>query len=159
MSIAKESGHNAAALGIDKFAGASSVEVRKSDEQFNDEFNNRMIKFINTMNDKALPAAERALASRQAMEFHVNHIKRDWMDWKEKQDAILTDFQQGRMAIERESRLILSAVLDVRKFFLGDAHEQEVKRLREVVELMERLQALQKDGTLDKFADVLLKLS
>lgn len=64
-----------------------------------------------------------------------------------------------RMTIEREVSMSLRALEDLRKFFLGDAHEKEMLRLNDFVRTCERLSALAKDGTLDKVADVMLKLA
>jgi len=67
--------------------------------------------------------------------------------------------RQWRMTIERETTMSLRALEDLRKFFLGSDHEKEMLRLSEFVRVCERLAGLAKDGTLDKVADVMLKLA
>ena len=52
----------------------------------------------------------------------------------------------------------LSAMKDIRKFFLESDYEKEVKRLAEFVTLCERLQKLKEAGTLDALCDMAQKL-
>jgi hypothetical protein len=52
----------------------------------------------------------------------------------------------------------MAALKDVRQFFLNENHETEVARLKEFVELCERLQKLKASGFLDTVADTMLKL-
>ena len=64
-----------------------------------------------------------------------------------------------RMASKIEVSEMMKPLEDIRKFFLGKNHEEEVKRLTEFVELCERLEKLKKSGFLDSVADTMLKLS
>ena len=63
------------------------------------------------------------------------------------------------MTTTTEVAAMLKPLEDVRQFFLGKDHEAEVARLREFVDLCERLQKLKQSGFLDTVADTMLKLS
>jgi hypothetical protein len=64
-----------------------------------------------------------------------------------------------RMAIVAETALSLKPFEDVRRFFLSDQHAEEITRLREFVDLCERLQRLKATGFLDTVADTILRLA
>lgn len=64
-----------------------------------------------------------------------------------------------RMTVVTEVAATKKPLDDLREFFLGDDHEKEIKRLKEFVDLCERLENLKKNGVLDAVADTILKLS
>lgn len=64
-----------------------------------------------------------------------------------------------RMAAVSELTQLSTALRDVRKFFLGAEYEQEQRRLREFVELCERLKSLKDSGFLDAVSDTMLRLT
>lgn len=70
----------------------------------------------------------------------------------------ITELRQFRFAAIAEISNGLSPLADLRKFFLSENHDSEIKRLREFVELCERLRELKESGFLDKVADTMLKL-
>jgi hypothetical protein len=71
----------------------------------------------------------------------------------------LQNIRSTRMSVENECRQCLTALRDVRKFFLESDYKTEIDRLNEFLELFARIKQLQKDGTLDLIADVMLKLA
>lgn len=93
------------------------------------------------------------------MDFHTDHVRAAWMDWIDESSKVLESIRQTRVAIGFESKQLLSECGDVRKFFLSDDHTKEISKLREFIELAERLRALKQDGTLDRLADTILKLA
>lgn len=68
------------------------------------------------------------------------------------------DVRQTRAYIVGECAAIVKQLEDVRKFFLSADHEKEIARLKEFVDLCERLKALKDSGFLDTVADTMLKL-
>lgn len=72
---------------------------------------------------------------------------------------ILEELRSMRMMAATEVNLILSPMKDLRKFFLEKEHDSEMARLREFVDLCERLERLKANGFLDAVADTILKLS
>lgn len=96
--------------------------------------------------------------ARKALQLTREMFKTDLARWQQEGSAILTDVRQWRMATDAELRKTLEGFNDVRKFFLSDDHPTQVQRLREFVELCERLQKLKESGFLDQVADTILKL-
>lgn len=73
--------------------------------------------------------------------------------------ALVEELRSMRMTSAAEVAATLKPLEDLRKFFLGSEHEKEIARLREFVELCERLEKLKASGFLDTVADTLLKLA
>jgi hypothetical protein len=71
----------------------------------------------------------------------------------------INELRAMRMNATREVADIVAPLQELRQFFLGKQHEAEVARLREFVELCERLQQLKQNGTLDAVADTIIKLA
>lgn len=69
------------------------------------------------------------------------------------------ELRASRMAILREVKDCLPELNDLRRFFIGSTHEEEIARLREFVDLCERLKRLKDDGFLDDVATTILRLS
>lgn len=96
--------------------------------------------------------------TKLAMGLISEQILTQWKRDGEKRDKLLTDLRQWRMAVDQENIKLVASCADVRKFFLSADHEKEIARLKEFIDICERLQALQKSGMLDSVADVILKL-
>lgn len=75
-----------------------------------------------------------------------------------KSNEYLGQIRQFRMAAVAEFSIALKQFEDVRKFFLSERHDQEIVRLREFVDLCERLQRLKQSGFLDAVAETMLRL-
>ena len=71
----------------------------------------------------------------------------------------LKELRDAKSALTIENNILLRDLKEVRQFFLGPEHRQEIERLKEFVELCERLQKLKQDGTLDAVADTILRLA
>jgi hypothetical protein len=72
--------------------------------------------------------------------------------------ASLEPIRRIRFACISEVTQIMTPLKDLRQFFLSSNHEAEVARLREFVDLCERLEKLKASGFLDTVADTILKL-
>ncbi len=116
-------------------------------------------KKVDRLKDNTIDLAIRSLEARAFLEAHTDAIQTSWLNWMEETGKVMESIRQTRVAIGLEANKLLSECGDVRKFFLADDHAKEIARLREFVELCERLRALKADGTLDKLADTILKLS
>lgn len=66
--------------------------------------------------------------------------------------------RRHRMAVLTEMNKSLTMLKDVRKFFLDKEHKEEIARLKELIELSERLRSLTKDGTMEAVTDIIIKL-
>jgi len=71
----------------------------------------------------------------------------------------LEDVRQTRFAVVQEASAMMTPLRDVRTFFLGPDYKEQVTRLKEFVELCERLQKLKESGFLDNVADTMLRLA
>lgn len=89
----------------------------------------------------------------------INLISKFVADSKEFKKEIIETFRGMRMTTMTEVATMMKPLEDLRKFFLGAEHDKEIARLREFVDLCERLETLKKSGFLDTVADTMLKLS
>ena len=142
-----------------KDTGNGQSQHLKSDEEMNIVVAKELANMADKMHNQTIDLATRAMEARKFLDWHCDHCKESWFNWRDQTDKILEQMRQTRVAIGTESRQLLSECGDVRKFFLSDDHEKEIAKLREFVELCERLRSLKNDGTLDKVADTILKLA
>lgn len=101
----------------------------------------------------------KAMDARAALDVMSELWKKSWFDFVDASDQRLTWLRQTRMAFDTETRVLMAQLRDVRQFFLDKTHEQEVARLKEFVDLCERLQKLKSSGFLDTVADTLIRLT
>lgn len=71
----------------------------------------------------------------------------------------LQDIRQTRFAVVSETASMTKELKDVRQFFFGSDYNEQVGRLREFVDLCERLHKLKQSGFLDSVADTMLRLA
>lgn len=140
-------------------AGNGMKSHTKSEAEMDLAITKEVNKRVDRLKDTEIDLAIRTAEARQFLADHVATIRREWIDWLEQSNKIMADLRQSRVACGFESRQLLAECGDVRKFFLSDDHEKEITKLREFVELAERLRSLKNDGTLDKLADTILRLT
>lgn len=93
-----------------------------------------------------------------AIEYMVTHVQRAWAEYDEWLTKAMIRARATKVAIEIETKQTITTLGDVRKFFLDPRHEEEIQRLKEFVQLCERLRELKRDGFLDGIVDTILKL-
>ena len=71
----------------------------------------------------------------------------------------LEDIRSTRYAMVTEAAQMIGPLKEVRQFFLGGDYKEEVARLKDFVDLCERLQKLKESGFLDSVADTMLGLA
>lgn len=71
----------------------------------------------------------------------------------------LEDIRQTRFAIVSETAAMTGPLKDIRQFFIGADYKEQTARLKEFVELCERLQRLKDSGFLDAVTDTMLRLA
>ena len=133
--------------------------TEKTDRQFNAELVKKGAKLFEQGVSDAESLVARAKEATAAMDHLANHFQVNWLQCQESLKESLISMRSKKAAIEVESKQLLSAFSDVRKFFLDDRHDSEVKRMSEFVEVCERMKALKDCGFLDVVADTMLKLS
>lgn len=135
------------------------LERDKTELELSCEVAQHLNKEVDRLADKTIDLAIRSAEARKFLVLHTDHLRKDWLDWLQQSDKVLENIRQTRVAIGIESRQLLAECGDVRKFFLSDDHAAEIARLREFIQLAERLRSLKTDGTLDQLADTILKLA
>ena len=135
----------------------------KYEEMPDGEYHMELTRGAGKYGQKSVEAAEdlveRAKAATAAMEYIANHFHESWKESRELLVTSINELRGKRFAVETEVKQMLGAFADIRKFFLDDCHEAEVRRLAEFVGLCERLKALKESGFIDRVADTMLTLS
>jgi hypothetical protein len=137
------------------------LEPEKSEpasEQFNTNLGTTLVKKTEEGLKKQEELVERVADAKKALELSVSTIRRDSLDYLDELDKTLLRMRQARMALDTESKHILTQLKDVRQFFLSEQHADEAKRLREFAETLEKLKAFKESGFLDAVTDTILKL-
>lgn len=140
----------------------SIVETTYSDKPenvFNAELGAEIVKRAERLKDQNIDLAVRVGEALLFLEWSCTHIRKSWTEWQLESLTALNEVRMTRMALDTETKQTLAACADVRKFFLSADHEKEIARLKEFIELCERLKKLKADGTLDALADTILKLA
>lgn len=114
---------------------------------------------MNKHPDALTPLARAAVDARQVLEQSINGLASLEEDFKSRSKIALEELRQTRFAIVSEVASMASPLKDIRQFFVGPTHELEITRLKEFVDLCERLHRLKESGFLDNIADTILRLS
>lgn len=138
---------------------ATGETVSKPDDVFNAELAAEVVRRTDKLNDNSIELALRVKQAREFMAWSAAHLRGCWLDWQTECGKALADALQSRMAFERETKLVLAQAKDTRDFFNSPEYLQAHAKLEEMVSLMERMQNLKADGTLDAFADFILHVS
>lgn len=133
--------------------------AKETDEQTRINVGNKMKKMASKMPQDGIEFAEEVRHARKVLDDATDLMRTEVVRFIEEMPKAIEKVRQWRMTIEREKDMSLRALQDIRKFFLESDHEKEMTRLSEFVRTCERLEALAKDGTLDKVAEVMLKLA
>jgi hypothetical protein len=97
--------------------------------------------------------------AREALRTAVEGIGENMDKIKPMKKELIENLRGMRMTTTTEVAAMLKPLEDLRKFFLGAEHDKEIARLREFVDLCERLEKLKESGFLDTVADTMLKLA
>jgi len=116
----------------------------------------RKVKELIPEADKTVQEAKTA---RLVIETLLKGIHGDTEDFRARSKIFLDDIRGVRFAMVSETAAMTAPLKDLRQFFLGKDYADEIARLREFVDLCERLQKLKASGFLDAIADTLLKLA
>lgn len=92
------------------------------------------------------------------IDYLLGHVRAPTEEYLSFIRQTLCTVREQKMALQTETRGLMSALREVREFFLEDKHEAEVARLTEFVDLCERLKKLKDSGFLDTVAETMLRL-
>jgi hypothetical protein len=125
-----------------------------------DELAARITGNIEKMVPKGLrDLAQCAVNARGMLDESVKEIGLSMDEFDRLTKGALQHVRATRMAVVSECSQMVNSLKDVRQFFLGPDYERETERLREFVDLCERLKALKDSGFLDTVADTMIRLS
>lgn len=120
---------------------------------------NMVIQTANQIPEVMSNITEQAIEAKTALAEACNRIGENMEKLKPMKKDMIDELRGLRMTTTTEVAAMLKPLEDLRKFFLGAEHDKEIARLREFVDLCERLQTLKESGFLDSVADTMLKLS
>jgi hypothetical protein len=117
--------------------------------------NQEASKIETNMSDLLTQTEESVAALRAA----VRGIGQEIEEFKPLKKAMIEELRSLRITSAQEISTAMKPLEDIRQFFIGKDHDKEVGRLREFVELCERLERLKREGFLDAVADTIIKLA
>jgi hypothetical protein len=115
--------------------------------------------FLEKIDESIKLTAEELEISQRSLEAAVNKIQAILQIVTPQLEEEIRSIRATRMSVETECRTLLSALSDVRDFFMGKNYESELQRIERMVALCKELRQLQQDGTLDAISDAILKLA
>lgn len=138
------------AIRVHKINGQDCFEI----DQIHQVIHERVARLIKDAN----PVVKQAQESREIVNQLLGGIGGDMEKFQADTKEHVQSLRATRYAVVTEIGAISSSLKDVRQFFMGPDYKEEIERLREFVDLCERLQALKNAGFLDAVADTMLKL-
>ena len=139
--------------------GGEIYSTDKPDDVFNADLAAQMVKRTDKINDNTLDLAIRLKQAREFMAWSANHIRGLWMDWQDEANKASHDMNLFRMAFERETKTLTAAGKDVATFFNSPDYLRAHATLKETIAMLDRFAELKASGTMDAFADFILKVS
>lgn len=138
------------------------TDYRVIDEQFGKKTKERITLLggcMDTSTEEVRQLNMEFLKLKKMMESTYNEIITVGNAIDDKLTKQIRDIRETRMAIEMEGKSLLTMMKDIRKFFLEDDYEQEVKRLHEFVGVCKALKDMQESGAFEVVIDAMLKLA
>ena len=144
------------------FVSTSGIRVQMVDgqPQFNmDDVQAMLCEEAKKLAKETRPIVREAQDARAVVTELLHGIHGEMEKFHKDTKRYFEEIRQVRFAIVKETNEIIEPLKDVRKFFMGSEYKEEQARLREFVELCERLNALKQSGFLDSVADTMLNLA
>lgn len=132
---------------------------KKPDDVFDAELSAEMVKRTNKLHDNTIDLAIRLKQAREFMAWSASHLRGSWLEWQNEAGKAASEMNLIRMAFERETKTVLANAKDIKTFFTSPEYLAAHDRLKEMVGLLDKFQELKENGTLDAFADFILKVS
>jgi hypothetical protein len=124
-----------------------------------DDLNLAICNEIAKMPSETRPAVRAAEDARKIMFELLNGIGGEMEKFRSDTKMYLEDIRQTRFAVVQEASQMTGPLKEVRQFFIGSDYREQIERLKEFVDLCERLQKLKECGFLDNVADTMLRLA
>jgi len=130
----------------------------ETDAEFTATLSAEMARRTDKLQDNTIDLAIRMKQARDFLEWSTHHMRGTWLDWMKEADQAAKDINIFRMTFDRESKTVIAAGKDVKDFFNSPDYLKAQETLKEMVTLLERFATLKTNGTLDAFADFILKV-
>lgn len=88
----------------------------------------------------------------------TDSISESWAVWIKESAEYLNNLRLWRMAVETEVKSGTTALKDISQFLGSEETKQQLKTLKDLVEVGERLKMLKDSGFLDSMTDIMLKV-
>ena len=137
----------------------AEIVIEKPNDQLNHEIATEFVKRSEKAVDSTTQLMQRTMDARAAMDVLCETWKADWLDFQNTSDSRLKEMRMTRMAMDSEMRQIMAGCREIRNFFLDKDYSVERERLKEFVDICERLQRLKESGFLDAVSDTMLRLA
>lgn len=124
-----------------------------------EEIQQKIITECEKMAAETRPIVRSAQDARRIVDELVRGLGGDMERFEVLSKQYLEGIRQTRFAVVTETSQMTGPLKEVRQFFLGSDYHEQIARLREFVELCERLQKLKESGFLDSVADTMLRLA
>lgn len=124
-----------------------------------DDMNAVILDQIGKLPKETRPNVLAAQDARKIVAELTDGLGGDMERFKASTKLYLEDIRQTRFAMVSETAQMTGPLREVRQFFIGSDYKEQIERLREFVELCERLQKLKESGFLDSVADTMLRLA
>lgn len=131
----------------------------KADIAFDAELAAEMNKRTKRLGDQTVDLAIQVKDAREFISWASNHIRPTWMDWMKEANQAVADMTQLRMALNRETTTVLTHAKDVVQFYTSPEYVKAHETFREMMELLNRFEQLKENGTMNAFADFILKVT
>jgi len=140
-------------------AGVKIVMVNGTPMMSADDVRTMICSEIAKLPKETRPAVRAAEDARQIIKELTDGIGGDMEKFRADTKRYLEDIRGTRFSMVTETSQMVGPLKEVRQFFLGGDYKEEVARLKEFVDLCERLNTLKESGFLDNVADTMLGLS
>lgn len=145
-------------IGLHHPASEPNLRAIKNDDP-NGKVYHTLVKKSDELPQKLSDHLDVVKMAKASLDVATDLFRSDMISFCEELPKHTEKLRAWRMMVEREKDMSLKALRELRQFFLESEHEREMMRLNEFVSMAERLAKLAKDGTLEKVADVMLKLA
>lgn len=135
--------------------GHSLIDMNKVDEILR----KKVLQLVEEAEARLMSHKAQSQAASDGLKSEMSIVAEFIDSAKTSKKDIIETFRSMRMTTTTEVAAMIKPLEDLRKFFLGDDHQKEMERLKEFVDVCERLEKLKKSGFLDTVADTMLKLS
>jgi len=139
--------------------GLDVVMVQGKEWCRSQDFRDLIVAEIEKMHLETRPNVKAAEDARRIIAELLEGIGGEMEKFRADTKRYLEDIRMTRFAIVTETSQMTGPLKEVRQFFLGADYKEEITRLKDFVELCERLQKLKESGFLDSVADTMLGLA